>query len=135
MSARCVREAKRREGSGTVKGLLCRRRLPCVKRRLVSPRADAYFTNPVTVSPSSPPAATRARPHQSVHLQPAGFYGRAGAGEHAEAAGPRHLHEDTEGRQRGQQRSGIRQVHDDDNDTVTWNTLTASVNAVIAFLK
>lgn len=63
------------------------------------------------------PAATGAGPHQPVHLQPASVYGWAGAGEHAEAAGSRHLHEDTEGCQRGQQRSRLRQVDNNNNNT------------------
>ena len=67
-----------------------------------------YQSSPTLLTPG--PAATGAGPHQPVHLQPAGVYGWAGAGEHAEAPGSRHLHEDTEGCQRGQQRSRLCQV-------------------------
>lgn len=66
------------------------------------------------------PSATRARPHQPVHLQPASFYGWAGAGEHAETPGPRHLHKDIEGCQRGQQRSWFCQVRSNNDTNVTW---------------
>lgn len=70
---------------------------------------------PTSPSPSlleiSGIAATRAGPHQPVHLQPASVYGWAGAGEYAEASGSRHLHKDTEGCQRGQQRSRLCQVN------------------------
>lgn len=59
-------------------------------------------------------SATRARSHQPVHLQPASIYGRAGAGEHAEASRSRHLHKDTEGCQWCQQRSRLCQVRYDD---------------------
>lgn len=38
------------------------------------------------------PAATGAGPYQPVYLQPAPVHGRAGAGEHAEALQPGHLH-------------------------------------------
>lgn len=69
------------------------------------------------------PSATRARSHQPVHLQPAGFYGWAGVGEHAEASGSCHLHEDTEGCQWGQQRSWFCQVHNDNDTNVTWKLL------------
>lgn len=54
--------------------------------------------------------ATGAGPHQPVHLQSASVDGRAGVGEHAEASGSRDLHEDTEGCQRGQQRSWLCKV-------------------------
>lgn len=59
---------------------------------------------------SSLPTATGAGPHQPVHLQLTRVYGRAGAGEHAEAPGSRDLHADTAGRQWSQQRGWVCQV-------------------------